>query len=344
MDRDPVTPRPPRPPRTLVALLGGLVVTAALVACGSVRDTVPDAVPVTEMDCSEAAQAGRVPDGFEPVAAYRCDPFATVEDATGIWQASTVERLEGDLGPLLDALNAPDEPRWPGPCTADMLIAPTIWLADADGAAIRVAYPVDGCGKPKADAALDALGTLTVVDRTEKREALIESPAARAANCPTQPAPAIVGKLGDVGDLPGVELSEPTPAPGAGGLLTVPASGFPSANEVTGMRLCRYTAAPDPAPSAELPDRVGLPTLGTFVDGRELDAQDAAVILAAADSDVVPPVACLRTATVFVQLSPLVGTRSEGGPITVEVDGCQRLSRPGAGFVLAGDDVLRLIR
>lgn len=134
---------------------------AATGACGSPREPAADAVPTPWTGCDPGAVAGRVPADFEPVAAYLCAPSPTVQDAPATPPPAPDRRLEGDLGPLLAALDAPDDRRSSGPCTLELVVGPSIWLVDADDDAIRAVYPVDGCGKAKIDAVTNALATLT---------------------------------------------------------------------------------------------------------------------------------------------------------------------------------------
>jgi hypothetical protein len=86
--------------------------------------------------------------------------------ADGFW---SVERFEGDLGPLLDALAEADDVR-PNElnCLADMELVPALWLEARAGGFVPVHYPRDACGKTK-PAVLDALSSLHVasVERLE---------------------------------------------------------------------------------------------------------------------------------------------------------------------------------
>lgn len=117
-------------------------------------------------------QAGAVPDGFEPVAAVECRPSAAVVEQpapapapTAPGEAGTATpdgggttepepgvtidavRLDGDLGPLLDQLRRPGARAWPGQaCVAMFEYQPQLYLVDADGRAVRVQWPTDGCG------------------------------------------------------------------------------------------------------------------------------------------------------------------------------------------------------
>lgn len=110
---------------------------------------------------------GRVPDGFDAVAALRCTRLLPAADAAGDVVAQ-VERFEGDLAPLIAALAEPDDPVPSGVvCTADMELVPPLWLESADGTLIPVHYPRDACGKTKS-AVHDALDGLEVVSVVEE--------------------------------------------------------------------------------------------------------------------------------------------------------------------------------
>jgi hypothetical protein len=348
--------------RLSVVLRTTAVVAFALLlaGCGSRG---PDAEPAAAMDCAQdggdAPAAGRVPEDFEPVAVYRCDPFASIEDAEGRWSAVSAERLEGDLAPLLAALDAPDDPPWPGPCAAVMVIAPQLWLVDLDGVAIRVALPSDGCGQPKVDPVNAALAALTVVERSSQPLELIETWAALEAGCPTRWTPLQFASVDGLDPVPLLRegdvvpedrdsrRSMPSGAPGAPGVHvpSVPMPVLVEPDEVDGMLLCRYASEnvfPEPD-AAATSDHVGLPGSGVFVDSRTLSLQDALTVLAAADFDVMPPIACTREATQFVVLFPLADSAINGSPVTVEVDGCQRLTVVGPGFTLASAEVLSIV-
>ena len=108
---------------------------------------------------------GRVPAGFEAATAVRCSlefgELAPVGEAGGdvYWR---VERFEGDLSPLLDALAASDDVPAEGlACSADMEMVPALWLEARAGGFVPVRYPRDGCGKTK-PAVRNALNGLQV--------------------------------------------------------------------------------------------------------------------------------------------------------------------------------------
>ncbi|MRG58859.1 hypothetical protein GE115_03085 [Agromyces sp. CFH 90414] len=170
----------------------GVLAAIALAGCASLFPASPapdgpDAVPTTAIDCrtegtwmlpeeSETPdpsipEPGRVPEGFEPVAALRCSfesGPSTEDDATEGGPVIQVERFEGDLAPLLAALAEPDD-AVPADiaCTADMELVPPLWLEASDGSLIPVHYPRDACGKTKAGVH-DALAGLEVVAVTDQ--------------------------------------------------------------------------------------------------------------------------------------------------------------------------------
>ncbi|WP_167137140.1 hypothetical protein [Diaminobutyricimonas sp. TR449] len=352
--------------RLSVALRATAVVAVALLlaGCGSPGSRGPDAEPAAAVDCAQTAAdapaAGRVPSDFEPVAVYRCDQFGTMEDAEGRWSAITAERLEGDLEPLLAALDEPDDARWLGPCAVIMVLAPELWLVDLDGVAIRVALPSDGCGQPKVDPVNIALGALTVVERSSHPLELIDTRAAIEAGCPTRWAPLRIAAVDDLDgeslvredDLVERGLSEPKPVPsgepGHSGVEVrdVPMPLLVSPDHIDGMLLCRYASEhlfPTPE-AAGTSVHIGGPESGRFVDGRTLSLEDALTVLAAAANiDVMPPIDCTLQATEVVTLFPLLNSAITGSPITVEVDGCQRLTVFGPGAMPVPAEVLAIV-
>lgn len=173
-----------------------VVVTAGalgLTACASHPQAVPvpptsEAVPAVDCSAEWDVGWGTVPRDFEPVAAYVCHPLlelapAPTPDAPLVLaepeqsaetpppaaepaptpEAIEARRLEGDLTALLAAFAVPNDPKWPGPCSAIGVVVPDVWLVDDEGWAIRPAYPVDGCGLPK-PGVTEALAALRPAD------------------------------------------------------------------------------------------------------------------------------------------------------------------------------------
>ncbi|MHA6667455.1 hypothetical protein ACX3O0_01150 [Homoserinimonas sp. A447] len=323
----------------LLASVGMLTVALLLAGCAGIRGTVPDAAIVPQADCGETGSAGRVPSDFVPVSVALCDDFGTVTDEDGVWSGPATRHLEGDLVPLIEALNQADDPRWLGPCTAHMVIVPQIWLADAAGRAVHVTYPVDGCGQPKTEAVNAALALLEVTAGSVDRQNLTESAAAIEAGCRTQWTPLRVVAPDELADVPGLDTSPKQPGDtGSDEFATVPLT-LPPVGQLDGMRLCRYAADPNP----EYSELVGLPVVGTFTNGSTLNAEEGRIILTAAEYEVMPLIACLRPATEFVVAHPLVDGQHAGGTVTIEVDGCQRLFGT-TGFTLVSEEILALVR
>ena len=115
-----------------------------LSGCGGAPGVLPEprgeATVVDEMVCvdplgeAEAPAAGTVPDGFAPVAVYRCGPFATRElDGGAVWSGTLVERFEGDLAPFLSAIGAPSDPRWFGSSSSKRC-----WAEDRNSARVMI--------------------------------------------------------------------------------------------------------------------------------------------------------------------------------------------------------------
>lgn len=133
--------------------------------------------------CEPDAPAGGVPDGFDAVAAYLCDPVLTIApidphatppplefgpgthtvpgesaaapEKTAPEAASpepappiTPRRFEGDLAPLLAALRMPDAPPTDGACALVMVYPPDVRLVDARGRWVRPAIPRNACHQP----------------------------------------------------------------------------------------------------------------------------------------------------------------------------------------------------
>lgn len=175
----------------VTAAVIGLLLVSAVSGCAQHLAPGADAEPRTAIDCrSEPSSApwfgsmtpdpsipvpGRVPDGFEASAALRCTVIHVDEVDGRADFVAQVERFEGDLEPLLDALAEPDDAAPPNlACTADMEIVPALWLEGRDGMVIPVHYPRDACGKTKAGTH-DALASLQVTSVEQQRWAATPS-------------------------------------------------------------------------------------------------------------------------------------------------------------------------
>lgn len=174
--------------RTHLTGAAAAAVVLAISGCGMLgipvgQERGPDAEPAPAVDClSEPTsrmtwdpmatgnpaphpEPGRVPDEFEAAAVLLCSlPIPSPE---GLVDTVTITRLEGDLGPLLHALDAPDDV--PGPnqaCTADMEFVRSLWLEEEDGTLIPVHWPRNVCGKtkPPTGEALERLSPVEAID------------------------------------------------------------------------------------------------------------------------------------------------------------------------------------
>ncbi len=277
-----------------VVLVGA--VAALLCGCAGGPQARPVATPIAALGCAQEVAgpvAGGVPGDFTPDAAYLCDRVATQDDAEGTWSGTRLTRYEGDLAPLLKTLAVPDEPAWGGACPAIGFAGPELWLGDATGSYVHVAYPVNGCGMPQTDAVFAALDALTVVDEHFERSRLVDSAAARRSGCPSVPDPLV--RIGH------------------------PAGAMPDLPAPDGLVACRYESAP---PASDAPDAsVSSPA---FAGAAVLDARAARALLAAAASGAPAPAACSQPASRYVVVVP--ATRpARGDQVTIELDGCRRL-------------------
>lgn len=155
----------------MVAVGAALACTTVLAGCaGSAEPVAAEAETAPRADClapqvvaslglraddtsgtahPDVPEPGVVPETFTPVSAVQCVSGERLTDADGVWAAVTVRQLEGDLGPLLAALEQPSEPvRADQACAAPTSPAWELWLVDALGRAVRAVRPVDACGAP----------------------------------------------------------------------------------------------------------------------------------------------------------------------------------------------------
>ncbi|MHA7262469.1 hypothetical protein ACX80W_04590 [Arthrobacter sp. TMN-37] len=286
----------------------------------------------------DAPDPGRVPAGFVPTTAVRCDQMGSVDDAEGQWSAVTAVTLTGDLAPLLAALAEPDDGIGPGPCTADMELVSPLWLVDAAGRAVHAHYPRDRCAKTK-PGVHQALAGLSVRETTTLKQTLVVPRAALDSGCAAawtapfaQGIPPAIPSAGSASGTVGASPAPPTPI--ADTVLA----------EIDGMRWCRYAVESTPADGAE-PDgaepdgaepdgAVAAPATGTlhtgrFVAGGTLDTATARLVADVAASGPVSR-SCNESATMFLTLWPSRGGHELGSIITIELDGCGLLHRNGS--------------
>lgn len=173
----------------VAAVVTGLALVAGVAAGCAESPTVvrqPDARVAVQPDCLDpqvvrelglvpegtatsstgvAATPGAVPDDFTAVSVLVCSASGTLRAASGTWAAVTESRREGDLAPLLAALDDPSqEPS--GACETSAAVPTVLWLVDALGRAVRPVWPTDACGAP-ASAVASALESLDETDSTD---------------------------------------------------------------------------------------------------------------------------------------------------------------------------------
>jgi hypothetical protein len=245
---------------------------------------------------------------FRPVAAVMCRED-TQRRADGGTDWTGIEDRADEVAALLAALRLPDAPP-PSPepsageissnfgCTTEAHIPPRLVLLDGQGRWVRPGIPVDGCGKPLAEAtaAMDKLHWTPVATRVL---AEVESAEAAASGCDQT--------FTDMVWFTGVY-----PPTRQGDLA-------PLANDAAAVRLCRYQVKASGRDS-EKPQ-------GTFVSGGLLPpGRWAAVKRAVQTSGKATP--CTTPANLFARLE------TARGDIYVELDGCRRLVAQG---VIPGD-------
>jgi len=328
---------------SVAAVVGMLLLSG----CAGVPGLAPlprtEAVVVDEMACvdlpgatAEEPASGTVPDGFDPVAVYLCEPFATRElDDGAVWSGSLIERFEGDLGPFLSAIGAPSDPRSLGACSADMVIAPDVWAEDAAGRFVRLSYPVTGCSKPKLDAVDEQLARLDIADEVFTPLSIVSLPEAVAAGCESRASVTVLNLI-----TSGTETVQTAPSAleSAGGTEAIPydAPPLPAATDVEGMRVCVYASDTSTGGVRMIGDE------GVFAGVLLLDAADAAAALAAVSTAAEKGASCPEVASRFVVAQPL-GARGGAEGFTVELDGCRRVIDPSFRTLAASDELIALL-
>ena len=241
---------------------------------------------------------------FIPVAMVLCGTSPRSAPAGGEDLVATEQRSDS-VEALVAALRLPDEPRYNGPCTADLVTVGWFALLDAEGRWLRPGVPVDGCGKPRREVR-DALDGLVLRTVTSRKVGEITSSAAAAAGCGQSWADMIAAQ----------SRMGTTPAPLGG---TVPAAG-------DRVRLCVYRV-----PASE--QGSGKPG-GLFVDGAVLTARRWATIRRALPTGS-PAAPCGVPASRFATLST-----GASDALYVELDGCRRVLNSGGGGLAAAPPAL----
>lgn len=130
------------------------VLAAAIPVPVQPPESLPDPLP----------PAGTVPDNFEPTSAVVCQFLEYTEDSSEAVLLQTTRR--GDMTHVVAQLNRESlKSPWFGECpTASSIPTPVVWLVDATGNAVRVAFPVDGTCRLPLPEAYEAVMNLAVYD------------------------------------------------------------------------------------------------------------------------------------------------------------------------------------
>lgn len=166
-----------------IALMLSLVLAGCTIYTGKVTHYTPSPAGVQQrVDCllsmdaswpngpetpqSPSTLMGSVPDGFVPDKVFICRPAEVAVDGVSARQVQQ-EELAGDFTALLAALAVPsDKGEANTVCAAMMELRLGLWLVNAAGDAVQVAWPTDTCGmtlgKPDTQKAIDALKIVDV--------------------------------------------------------------------------------------------------------------------------------------------------------------------------------------
>jgi hypothetical protein len=257
---------------------------------------------------ADATALARLSEEFRPASVVVCDVHP---QPTGRGGEDLVE-VEGraqEIAVLLTALRLPDQPRTRGACTAELPVVPWFALLDTDGRWVRPGVPVDACGKIRVEVR-DAVRALALSTVATRKLGEITSDQAAAAGCSQTWA-----------DMMSVELRlNPNARPGPGAIPWVGAAV---------LRLCVYRVP--------LREQGSDKPAGDFEYGGVLDRQRRAAVeksLLAAG----PARTCSTPASRFA----LLLADDRGGPVYVELDGCQRImiDVPRSAVVLAQADAI----
>lgn len=120
--------------------------------------------PCTGAVSGAVVGAGTVPDNFEPASVVVCQFLEYTDDFSEAVLSQTVR--EGDITHAVAQLNRESlESPLLGECpTASSIPTPVVWLVDAAGHAVRVAFPVDGTCRLPLPEAYEAVMNLAVQD------------------------------------------------------------------------------------------------------------------------------------------------------------------------------------
>ncbi len=146
--------------RAPVALRQGVVVgQPTCLAPDVLLSVIPIPVQSPEPWVDPLPPVGTIPGGFQPTSVVVCEFLEYSDNGSSAILRQTLR--EGDLGPVVRELDRPSAERpWFSECpTASTIPTPVVWLVEAEGNAVRVAFPTEGtCGLPLAEAYVAVMG------------------------------------------------------------------------------------------------------------------------------------------------------------------------------------------
>jgi hypothetical protein len=146
-------------PRVIARL--AVVAAAVLALAGCAPGATPASAPTPPIPITHPHAQGACPDvptrhfdesPADVVAVFRCT--ADFHEVQGVLnKVQYVDELRDDPAELLAAYARPDEEPTDGACTADERDPLILWVDLENDETIAIYAPLDGCGKPQAEAA-----------------------------------------------------------------------------------------------------------------------------------------------------------------------------------------------
>ncbi|MFI6433385.1 hypothetical protein [Rhodococcus oryzae] len=260
-----------------------------------------------------AVGVGYPPRRFSPVAVVRCERG---ENTAGVLTIDSV-RLEGDVEAAWDAFRV-DSKRFPDNVQASCAVAQNgpagLWFVDADGRAVRPAWPGAPCGFQ--DHPIDALAELHEVDR-QQQPTLV--PADNPGVCNEKYGSGFMTTT--AAEMQGAESVDRRTR-----LAENYAMAFPI-EDVGRLQVCRFIESAD---SSTQQSRSRL-TIDQSID----------LVREVIEGPPAPP--CALTATRTAQLPLYRADGSGGARIDIELDGCRRATGTGIPFVIVPATVIAAV-
>ncbi|WFR71206.1 hypothetical protein P9209_18450 [Prescottella defluvii] len=252
-----------------------------------------------------AVGVGYPPEHFSPVAVIRCERG---EDAAGALTIDSV-RLEGDVEAAWDAFQvdsrrAPDNDDSSSRCAVFEMTPAGLWFVDAEGRAVRPAWPAVPCGYQAGP-----ISPLAKLHEVERQQQARQRPADDPGVC---------------GNMYGSGFTTTTDEGIRGGddtdrrsrLAENYALAFP-VEDVGRLQVCRYSES----------------TEGLIEQSRSRLTIDQSINLVRDVIDAPPAPPCALTATRTAQIPLHRADGSGGAKIDIELDGCRRAAGTGIPYV-----------